>query len=125
MLELTKRQTTDKFVEICLRGVPSNKAGLVSEAIEKILNLAGMPLHDSEEDDGKLCSIEQVFPDFHIGHALRGLRSREELTQKQLAEMVGIKPSHISEMENGRRTIGKESAKRLGKALKISYKVFL
>ena len=125
MLELTKRQTTDKFVEICLRGVPSNKAGLVSEAIEKILNLAGMPLQDSEEDDGKLCSIEQVFPDFHIGHALRGLRSREELTQKQLAEMVGIKPSHISEMENGKRPIGKVMAKRLAKALRTDYKVFL
>ena len=125
MLELTKRQTTDKFVEICLRGVPSNKAGLVSEAIEKILNLAGMPLQDSEEDDGKLCSIEQVFPDFHIGHALRGLRSREELTQKQLAEMVGIKPSHISEMEHGKRPIGKVMAKRLAKALRTDYKVFL
>ena len=125
MLELTKRQTTDKFVEICLRGVPSNKAGLVKEAIEKILNLAGMPLQDSEEDDGKLCSVEQVFPDFHIGHALRGLRSREELTQKQLAEMVGIKPSHISEMENGKRPIGKVMAKRLAKALRTDYKVFL
>jgi len=102
MLELTKKQTTDKFVEICLRGVPSNKAELVKEAIEKILNLAGMPLQDSEEDNGKLCSIEEVFPDFHIGHALRGLRSREELTQKRIAEMVGIKPSHISEMEHGK-----------------------
>jgi predicted transcriptional regulator len=125
MLELTKRQTTDKFVEICLRGVPSNKAELVKEAIEKILNLAGMPLQDSEEDNGKLCSIEEVFPDFHIGHALRGLRSREELTQKQLAEMVGIKPSHISEMEHGKRPIGKVMAKRLAKALRTDYKVFL
>ncbi len=32
---------------------------------------------------------------------------------------------YISEMENGKRTIGKEMAKRLGKALNISYKVFL
>lgn len=125
MLELTKRQTTDKFVEICLRGVPSNKAELVKEAIEKILNLAGMPLQDSEEDNGRLCSIEQVFPDFHIGHALRGLRSREELTQKRLAEMVGIKPSHISEMEHAKRPIGKVMAKRLAKALRTDYKVFL
>lgn len=125
MLELTKRQTTDEFVEIRLLGVPSNKAGLVKEAIEKILNLAGMPLKDSEEDDGKSYSIEQVFPDFHIGHALRGLRSREELTQKQLAEMVGIKPSNISEMENGKRPIGKVMAKRLARALRTDYKVFL
>jgi len=32
---------------------------------------------------------------------------------------------HISEMENGKRTIGKELAKRLGKALNADYKVFL
>ena len=125
MLELTKKQTTDEFVEISLRGVPSNKAGLVKEAIEKILKLAGMPLRDTEEDEGKLYSIEQVFPDFHIGHALRGLRSREGLTQKELAEKIGIKPSHISEMENGKRPIGKVMAKRLAKALRTDYKVFL
>jgi plasmid maintenance system antidote protein VapI len=47
------------------------------------------------------------------------------LTQTQLAELTGIPQRHISEMENGKRTIGKEMAKRLGKALNISYKVFL
>jgi len=78
-----------------------------------------------EEDDGNLYSIEEVFPDFHIGHALRGLRSREELTQKQLSEMIGVTPSHISEMENGKRSIGKNMAKRLAKALRAEYKVFL
>ena len=84
-----------------------------------------MPLQDSEEDNGKLSSVEQVFPDFHIGHALRGLRSRDELTQKRLAEMLGIKPSHISEMEHGKRPIGKVMAKRLAKALRTDYDVFL
>ena len=125
MLELTKTQIMNGFVEIRLRGVPSDKAGLISEAIEKILNLAGMSLQNTEEDDGNLYSIEEVFPDFHIGHALRGLRSREGLTQKQLAEMIGVKPSHISEMENGKRSIGKNMAKRLAKALRTVYKVFL
>ncbi|MCD4755611.1 MAG: helix-turn-helix domain-containing protein [Deltaproteobacteria bacterium] len=33
---------------------------------------------------------------------MRGLRSREQLTQKQLADMIGVKPSHISEMERGK-----------------------
>ena len=125
MLELTKTQTTEEYVEIHLRGVPSDKGELVKDAIEKILNLAGMHLQNREEDDDRLYSIEEVFPEFHIGHALRGLRSREGLTQKQLAEMIGAKPSHISEMENGKRTIGKEMAKRLAKALRTEYKVFL
>ena len=125
MLELTKTQTTDEYVEIHLRGVPSDKGELVKEAIEKILNLAGMHLQEMGDDDARLYSIEEVFPEFHVGHALRGLRSREGLTQKQLAEMIGVKPSHISEMENGKRTIGKEMAKRLAKALGTEYKVFL
>ncbi len=125
MLELMKRQTTDDFVDIYLRGVPSDKAEMVKEAIEKILKLAGMPLKSMEEYDDRLYSIEEVFPDFHIGHALRGLRSREGLTQKQLAEMIGVKPIHISEMENGKRPIGKEMAKRLARALRTEYKVFL
>jgi plasmid maintenance system antidote protein VapI len=42
-----------------------------------------------------------------------------------LAELTGIPQRHISEMENGKRVIGKELAKRLGKALKADYKVFL
>ena len=57
--------------------------------------------------------------------ALRGARKRESLTQKELAEKTSIPQSHISDMENGKRPIGKERAKRLGKALNISYKIFL
>ena len=125
MLELTKTQTTDGYVEIHLRGVPSDKGELVRETIEKILNLAGMNLQKKGENTAGLYSIEEVFPEFHIGHALRGLRSREGLSLKQFAEMIGVKPSHISEMENGKRTIGKEMAKRLAKALQTEYKVFL
>jgi DNA-binding XRE family transcriptional regulator len=60
-----------------------------------------------------------------IGKALIGARSREGLTQTQLAELTGIPQRHISEMENGKRPIGKEMAKRLGKVLNIGYKTFL
>jgi len=66
------------------------------------------------------CSEAQL-----IGKALAGARYREGLTQVQLSDMTGIPQRHISEMENGKRPIGKEMAKRLGKALNVSYKVFL
>lgn len=59
------------------------------------------------------------------GLALRGLRARESLTQKALAELIGVSPHHISEMENNKRPIGKEMAKRLAKALHADYRVFL
>jgi DNA-binding XRE family transcriptional regulator len=60
-----------------------------------------------------------------IGKALAGARYREGMTQIELSELTGIPQRHISEMENGKRPIGKEMAKRLGKALNVSYKVFL
>lgn len=59
------------------------------------------------------------------GVALRGLRAREGLTQKQLAKRIKVSQHHISEMENRKRPIGKEMAKRLEKEFNVSYKVFL
>jgi len=59
------------------------------------------------------------------GVALFGARNKEELTQRVLSQLTGIPQRHISEMENGKRPIGKETAKKLGKALNINYKAFL
>ena len=71
----------------------------------------------------------EAYPDYSeqqlIGKALAGARYKEGLTQIQLSELTGIPQRHISEMENGKRSIGKEMAKRLGKALSIGYKAFL
>ncbi|MDR3632006.1 MAG: helix-turn-helix transcriptional regulator [Desulfocapsaceae bacterium] len=39
--------------------------------------------------------------------------------------VAGIPQRHVSEMENGKRPIGKETAKRLSKALHTDYRVFL
>ena len=48
----------------------------------------------------KSYSIDEVFLDGHPGKILRGLRTREDLTQVQLAEKAGLKPHRVSEMEN-------------------------
>ena len=56
---------------------------MIKEAIENILKLAEMPFQSTEEEN-RLYSVEEVFPGAHAGHVLRGLRIREELTQKQL-----------------------------------------
>ena len=70
----------------------------------------------------------EVSPDILInphGIYLKGSRYREELTQVRLAEMTGIPRRHISEMESGKRPIGKESAKKLAAALHVDYRMFL
>jgi DNA-binding XRE family transcriptional regulator len=59
------------------------------------------------------------------GACLVGARAREGLTQMSLAELTGIPQRHISEMERGKRTIGKERAKKLAETLNVDYRVFL
>jgi len=59
------------------------------------------------------------------GVCIRGGRTKEGLTQKQLAALTGIAQHHISEMENGKRSIGKETARKLAAALNVDYRVFL
>jgi len=47
------------------------------------------------------------------------------LTQVALSEFTGIPRRHISEMENGKRPIGKMTANKLAEALNVDYRVFL
>ncbi len=56
---------------------------------------------------------------------LRGSRSKAEMTQTRLSELTGIPQRHISEMEQGKRTIGKETAKKLAAVLNVDYRVFM
>lgn len=70
-------------------------------------------------------SSDEVFLDSHPGEILKGLRVREGTTQAQLSEKTGLNTRHISEMELGKRPIGKAMAKRLAAALNASYKALL
>jgi len=47
------------------------------------------------------------------------------MTQQQLSKKLNIPQRHISEMENGKRPIGKTNAKRFSEALNIDYRVML
>ncbi len=70
-----------------------------------------------------------AFPEYNEktlpGAALAGARGKEGLTQRELAGRIGVPQRHLSEMERGKRPIGKEMAKKLAKALDIDYRVFL
>lgn len=78
---------------------------------------------DSPEDT--LIPVEEVIPQSSPSFRLRGLRTREGLTQKQLASSLGIRQHHVSEMESGKRTISVDMAKKIGEIYNISYRVFL
>lgn len=82
-----------------------------------------------EIDEERMYTVAEVFPEYtgrESQIALRAYRTREGFTQKQLAELSGIPQRHISEMENGKRGIGKERARKIAKALLVSdYRLLL
>ncbi len=90
----------------------------------KFLELAGVK-HSIPGDDDDLLTWEEAFPGLGPGDILQGARDREGITQTELAERIGVTPHHISEMEKGKRSVGKDMAGRLAKALNTGYKVFL
>ena len=52
------------------------------------------------------------------GRMLKGLRLRAEMTQKELAEAIGVPQSHISEYEQNKRRVPLGKTKELAKLLK-------
>ncbi len=117
MRALTKKPPIkNEPVELRFLG-PSGKR---NEAIGALRSLGFVDVSDS-------IPWRECFDEHELtpGSMLVGARGKEGLTQKQLSELTGIPQRHISEMENGKRPIGKEMAKKLGKALHVGYKVFL
>ncbi len=111
----TKKPTTTDYVEVSFR-IPANKVMEAKQA---------MASYGAVAEEPESVAWEEVYPDFNGSVALRGARRREGLTQIELARLVGINQAHISEMEHGKRPIGKEMAKRLAEVLKVNYRVFL
>jgi DNA-binding XRE family transcriptional regulator len=82
------------------------------------------------QDDDISITLDEFFTKHYPGQTegavyLRGIRARENMSQIKLAELTGIPQRHISEMENGKRPIGKERAKLLAKALNCDYRLML
>lgn len=112
----TKKHPTDDLVTVRIR-VRRDHATLVKRYAESL-----------ESVDNRSYSVAEVFPEYISKEhelALRAYRHREGFTQKQLADLTGIPQHHISEMENGKRTIGKERARKLADALNCDYRQLL
>lgn len=115
MLERTKKHPTES---IRFYGSPQTISQLRKYAeVTGAIEILGDSI-PAEEISPELVTNPQ-------GVYLRGLRSREDLTQAQLSEMTGIPRRHISEMESGKRVIGKSIAHKLADALNANYRLFL
>jgi len=60
-----------------------------------------------------------------IPYTIRAYRSGENMTQKKLAKLLKMPQGNISQIENGKRPVGKKLAKKLGKIFNVSYRMFL
>ncbi|MCF7936720.1 MAG: helix-turn-helix domain-containing protein [Synergistales bacterium] len=120
MLGRTRRPPTDRECTITLVGPESAKYRLVQSARKQGFSVV--------EDEERMLS----FPE-GLGHdrgslpgeCLRGARLKEGFTQRDLAESAGLSRHHISEMEHGKRPIGKDVARRLAQSLNVDYRIFL
>jgi DNA-binding XRE family transcriptional regulator len=113
-----REQTTGGFVDLSFR-VSKDKAAMVKRVVAVLIEQA----EPAGEDE--MLTIEEAFGPSTPASALRGYRYREALTQAELAKLAGVSKQNISDMENGRRVIGKDVAQRLGKALNAPWKRFL
>ncbi len=118
MQAVTKKPPTDDdMVTVRVRVHRSNAARIREYALAV------------ESGDERHYSVAEVFPEYSgkdKSSPLRAYRTRENLTQQKLAELSGIPQHHLSEMENGKRGIGKERARKLAQALHVSdYRLFL
>ena len=117
---MLRKQKENRTTHIHYR-VPTDQL----EVIKQIITVLGGIEESGDENNREPVSSNKAFPESHPGVALRGLRAREGLTQKALAEKIGIEQSHVSNMEKGNRPISKAMAKKLGKIFDLTYKVFL
>ena len=119
MVELTKKRPAYEMITLLLRVHRSDaeriKGFVTSIEAEKV----------SEPRPWREV-INELRPDDRFQSAIfRGSRGKAEVTKAQLSEMTGIPRRHLSEMEHGKRTIGKETARKLSKALNCDYRVLL
>jgi len=96
----------------------------MNKAIKALAELGFEDFSDSE-----VLPWREAFPGHDVnsepGVFLAGARGKEGVTQKLLSDKTGIPQRHISEMENNKRPIGKKTAMKFAKVLKIDYRVFL
>lgn len=119
MLEHTRRRPT-KAVKIIEARFTGDAAKI--EALKVYAQKIGV------EDTTETVPLEQVIPEMLTnsgGVCIRGGRTKENLTQMALSKLTGISQRHLSEMENGKRPIGKETARKLAQVLNVDYRLFL
>jgi DNA-binding XRE family transcriptional regulator len=105
--------------------VPTGNVLNALETIRGIFALAGHKVRRINEEGEEVLSAKEVFPEGNPAMLMRGYRGKLDMTQKDLAEKLGISQNRVSDMESGKRPISRDMAVKLGELFDTPYKSFL
>jgi DNA-binding XRE family transcriptional regulator len=124
MAEITYNSIDNTHMSVNLK-IPIDEFNNITNVIRSALSNSGHVVTEVDKNGERLYTIAEVFPEASPGMMLRGLRGKLELTRTQFAKRIGVSRRHISEMENNKRTIGIDMAKRIAVEFNVPYKLFL
>lgn len=85
------------------------------ELIDAVWGKVGTPERDAME-----AQLKENIQAYFVGEAIKKARLRQNLTQEELGERVGVKRSQICKLENGKSSITLSTMSRVFKALGIT-----
>ena len=112
MLALVKKPR----IEILLQG---EKVDELIEWIRKKFEVSILSSDDSESVSIEETDFWKEMQSNRVGNLLSAARLKENMSQSQLAEKLGIRQNMISDYERGKRRLSPAMAKRIAKILKI------
>ncbi len=97
-----------------MKQVGNMKLYSLEEVTDELIGQKGTP----ERDDFD-CKVEEALHAYRIGEAIRNARLKQNLTQAELGERIGVQKAQISRMERG-YSISIPTMSRVFKALGIA-----
>lgn len=85
------------------------------ELIDAVRGKVGTPERDAME-----AQLKEDIQAYFVGEAIKKARLRQNLTQEELGERVGVKRSQICKLESGKSSITLSTMSRVFKALGIT-----
>lgn len=125
-----RERHTDSHESLCvILKTPNSKKVSYSIPLSRLEEVEAFLEKQCEDDDSpvawEVLAKERIEKYKKSGLVLRGMRYREDLSQKKLAEKSGVTQNEISNIENGKRTVGKKIAEKLANALNFDYRLLL
>jgi DNA-binding XRE family transcriptional regulator len=119
-----RKHTCGEISEIRVT-LPASELQLAGDAIHSALEGAGFSVRELVEEKKRFIPCDEIFREDRPSMALQGLRIVEDISQAELGKRIGVTRRRVSEMENGKRPITVEIAKRLGAEYNLPYDTFL